>query len=172
MAENTNTAAQNGQQAQAGTAAAGTTQEEKTLTQAEVDQIVEARLARERKNQPSPDELKAFRDWRAQQQTESERAAQREQDLATKTQEAENLRRELLAIKKGVHQDEVDFVLFKVGKQDGDFEKNLDKFLKDNPRYAAKGDTVVTFASAPSLAGGTPSGTTNDIMNALIRNKT
>lgn len=54
MTENTNTAAQNGQQAQAGTAAAGTTQEEKTLTQAEVDQIVEARLARERKNQPSP----------------------------------------------------------------------------------------------------------------------
>ena len=32
MTENTNTAAQNGQQAQAGTAAAGTTQEEKTLT--------------------------------------------------------------------------------------------------------------------------------------------
>ena len=96
MTENTDTAVQNEQQAQVGTASADTTHKEKTLTQSEVDQIVEARLARERRNQPSADELKAFRSWKAQQQTEAERATQREQDLAAKTQEAENLRRELV----------------------------------------------------------------------------
>lgn len=171
MTENTNTAVQNEQQVQAGTASAVTTQEEKTLTQSEVDQIVEARLARERRNQPSADELKAFRAWKAQQQTEAERAAQREQDLAAKTQEAENLRRELVAIKKGVNHDVVDFVLFKVGKQDGDFEKNLDRFLSENPRYAAKDNAFVTFSTGPSLSGGARQNTTNDIMNNIIRKR-
>ena len=48
-------------------------QPERTFTQAEVDAIIQTRLERERKNLPSKDELSAFRNWKASQQTEEER---------------------------------------------------------------------------------------------------
>ena len=39
-------------------------------------------------------------------------------------------------LKAGVKDvEDVDYILFKVGKMDGDFEENLAKFLKDNPKY-------------------------------------
>lgn len=36
---------------------------------------------------------------------------------------------------KGIQGDTAEFVQFKVGKMEGDFEKNLDDFLKSNPQY-------------------------------------
>ncbi len=41
-------------------------------------------------------------------------------------------------IKAGVNTDDVDYVLFKVGKMEGDFSANLKKFLEDNRKYTAE----------------------------------
>ena len=35
----------------------------------------------------------------------------------------------------GVNKDDADYVLFKVSKMEGEFDENLAKFLKDNPKY-------------------------------------
>ena len=118
-----------------------TTQEsgnEKTFTQAELDKIVGERLARERKNQPDPEKLKKFEDWEKSQQTEAERAAETAKKLQAADAEAEQLRRENAVIKAGVNADDADYVMFKVGKMEGDFSENLKKFLENNKKYTSE----------------------------------
>lgn len=109
--------------------------ESKTFTQADVDRIVSDRLARERKNQPDPERLKKFEEWEAGQKTEAEKAAETAKKLQEAQTEAETLRRENAVMKAGVNTDDADYVLFKVGKMEGDFGDNLKKFLEDNPKY-------------------------------------
>ena len=48
-----------------------TEQAEKTFTQKELDDIVKQRLDRAKKDMPSKDELKAFREWKDSQKTAS-----------------------------------------------------------------------------------------------------
>lgn len=55
------------------TATKETTQEEKTFTQADVDKLIQERVARERKNQLSKEELKAYQEWKESQKTEEEK---------------------------------------------------------------------------------------------------
>lgn len=113
-----------------------TTQESgKTFTQADVDRIVADRLARERKNQPSAERMKAFEEWEKSQQTEAEKAAETAKKLQEAEAAAEQLRHENAIIKAGVNADDADYVLYKVEKMEGTFSENLEKFLKENPKY-------------------------------------
>ena len=111
---------------------------EKTFTQAELDKIVGERLARERKNQPDPEKLKKFEEWEKSQQSEAEKAAETAKKLADAQTEAEQLRRENAVIKAGVSADDADYVMFKVGKMEGDFNDNLKKFLEENKKFTTE----------------------------------
>ena len=111
---------------------------EKTFTQAELDAIIGDRLARERKNQPDPERLKAFEEWEKSQQTEAEKAAETAKKLQEAQAEADQLRHENAIMKAGVNADDADYVLFKVGKMEGSFNDNLKKFLEDNPKYTSE----------------------------------
>lgn len=117
--------------------------DEKTFTQADLDRIVEDRLARERKKIPSADELKKFNDWKKEQQTEAERQAEREKEFAALQSENAKLKNEAAIIRSGVNSDDVDYVLFKVSQMDGDFEDNLKKFLASNKKYTEAKTTKV-----------------------------
>lgn len=110
----------------------------KTFTQADVDRIVADRLSRERKNQPSAERMKAFEEWEKSQKTEAEKAEETARELSEAKATAEALRHENAVIKAGVNADDVDYVLFKVGKMEGDFGDNLKKFLEGNPKYTAE----------------------------------
>ena len=110
-------------------------EQEKTFTQAELDRIISERIARERKNLPDEADLKAFKEWKKAQQTEAEKAAEREKLLEKAQADAENLRRENAVIKAGVSAEDADYVIFKVGKMEGDFDENLKSFLTDNAKY-------------------------------------
>ena len=110
----------------------------KTFTQADVDRIVADRLSRERKNQPSAERLKAFEEWAKSQKTEAEKAEETARELSEAKAAAKSLRHENAVIKAGVNADDVDYVLFKVGKMEGDFGDNLKKFLEENPKYTAE----------------------------------
>ncbi len=71
---------------------------------------------------------------------------------------------------KGVKSDDLDYVLFKVGKQvddKTDFKKAADAFLKENPRFTGQGYKVVSTGK-PDGGSGT-SQTTHDSINASIR---
>jgi len=108
---------------------------EKTFTQAELDKVIADRLARERAKMPPPDKLKAFEEWQKSQQTEAEKAAEREKEYQATAARNTELQRELAVIKAGVNAEDADYVIYKVGKMDGDFETNLKKFLEENKKF-------------------------------------
>lgn len=71
---------------------------------------------------------------------------------------------------KGVKADDIDYVMFKVGKMvddKTDFTKAAEKFLNDNPRYAGgSGYRVSTSAGTETNGAG---GNLNDSINNAIR---
>ena len=110
-------------------------QETKTFTQAEVDRIISERIARERKNLPDEADLKAYKEWKKAQQTEAEKAAEREKEYQALQSKSIELERENAVIKAGVKADDAEFVIFKVSRMEGDFKKNLDSFLAENKKF-------------------------------------
>lgn len=93
----------------------------------------------------------------------------KERDEALK--KLENMEHEKLLTNKGVRADDMDYVLFKVGKlvdEKTDFAKAAEKFLKENPRYA--GGTVYRVSTGPSNSDKGSGGSSNSTINDAIRN--
>ena len=110
-------------------------QAEKTFTQEELNKIVQERLDKEKKKMPSKEDLKAFKDWKESQKTAEEKQAEKEAEYQKTLNELNTLKQTNAVLEAGVDKDDVDYVLFKVSKMEGDFDENLTKFLKDNPKY-------------------------------------
>ena len=110
-------------------------QAEKTFTQEELNKIVQERLDKEKKKMPSKEDLKAFKDWKESQKTEAEKQAEKEAEYQRTLNELNTLKQTNAVLEAGVNKDDADYVFFKVSKMEGDFEENLTKFLKDNPKY-------------------------------------
>jgi len=119
---------------------------------------------------------KAIADYKAQQ------AAQRP-NVDAITKERDDARAELAQMKnsqtlrqKGVREEDVDYVTFKVAalmKEDDklDFDKAATKFLKDNPRYTTAGGSSyrVKTGTDGSGAGSTDTNQGNSSINDAIR---
>lgn len=116
---------------------------EKTFTQAELDKVISDRLARERAKMPAADKLKAFEEWQKSQQTEAEKAAEREKEYQAQAARNTELQRELAVLKMGVKAEDTEYVIFKVGKMEGEFSDNLKTFLAENTKYTEPETTTV-----------------------------
>ena len=143
-------------------------QEQKTFTQEELNTIVETRLAKAKKDMPSKEELKKYNEWKEAQKTEQEKMAEKETKYQKVLAEKEQIINENKILKSGVNAEDTDYVLFKVTKMEGDFEENLSKFLKDNPRFLNK--------TVPSKATGVETRTTSqsnedDGVMAILKSK-
>ena len=110
-------------------------QAEKTFTQEELNKIVQERLDKEKKKMPSKEDLKAFKDWKESQKTAEEKQPEKEVEYQKTLNELNTLKQTNAVLEAGVNKDDVDYVLFKVSKMEGNFDENLTKFLKDNPKY-------------------------------------
>ena len=108
---------------------------EKTFTQEELNKIVQERLDKEKKKMPSKEDMKAFKDWKESQKTEAEKQAEKDAEYKKTLNELNTLKQTNAVLEAGVNKDDADYVLFKVSKMEGEFEENLAKFLKDNPKY-------------------------------------
>lgn len=102
---------------------------------AEAQKIADAMVAKKMKGMPTKEELKAFKDWQESQKTEAEKQAEKEAEYQKALNELNTLKQTNAVLEAGVNKDDADYVLFKVSKMEGDFEENLAKFLKDNPKY-------------------------------------
>ena len=143
-------------------------QEQKTFTQEELNAIIETRLAKAKKDMPSKEELKKYNEWKEAQKTEQEKMAEKETEYQKVLAEKEQIINENKILKSGVNAEDTDYVLFKVTKMEGDFEENLSKFLKDNPRFLNK--------TVPSKATGVETRTTSqsnedDGVMAILKSK-
>lgn len=143
----------------------------KTFTQEEVDALIGRRLAKAMKGMPSEDELKAYNTWKESQQTEAQRQAQRDKDLADSKKaltdaqnELETLKREKYVFGKGLSGEEAEYITYKALKMVDDkttFEKAVDTLTANRQK--------ATFDwSAPTGNNGEKPNM-NAAMNALIR---
>ena len=94
---------------------------EKTFTQEQLNKIVKERLEKEQKKMPSKEE--------------AEKQAEKEAEYKKTLNELNTLKQTNAVLEAGVNKDDADYVLFKVSRMEGEFEENLAKFLKDNPKY-------------------------------------
>lgn len=139
----------------------GKTEEEveKTFTQEEVNSYLKKEKAKILKDIPSKEELKVFKEWQEEQKTAEQKQAEKETQYQKTLLEKQNLVQENQVLKAGVNIEDVDYVVFKVSKLEGEFNENLTQFLKENPKYLgqkfkteqkATGTPVKTISSKES----------------------
>lgn len=102
---------------------------------AEAQKIADAMLAKKMKGMPSKEELKAFKNWQESQKTAEQKQAEKEAEYQRTLNELNTLKQTNAVLEAGVNKEDADYVLFKVSKMEGEFDENLAKFLKDNPKY-------------------------------------
>ena len=112
-----------------------TEEAEKIFTQEEVNSFIKKEKEKILKEVPTKEELKAFKEWEKTQKTSEQKQAEKEKEFQEALLEKENLIKENQVLKAGVSIDDSDYVLFKVSKMEGEFVENLEKFLKENPKY-------------------------------------
>lgn len=146
-------------------------EQEKTFTQAELDKAIQSRLERERKKYPSEEEMNAYRTWKNGQQTEQERQAKRDKELAdSKTAlsaaqaELEQMKREKYVFAKGLTGDDAEFIIYKASKlvdEKTTFEQAVDQLAENRQKP--------TFDWTAPMGGGSTGTNVNATMNNLIR---
>ena len=102
---------------------------------AEAQKIADAMLAKKMRGMPTKEELKAFKEWQESQKTAEQKQAEKEAEYQKTLNELNTLKQTNAVLEAGVSKDYADYVFFKVSKMEGEFEENLAKFLKDNPKY-------------------------------------
>ena len=120
----------------------GKGEEAKTFTQEELDKIVKERVARAKKDQPSKEELEAFKQWQESQKTEEEKKNEALTNAETARVAAEE--RALLAetkvtcLSKGVVATSIDDVVILAKAMVNDdltMEQAIDKVLEKYPSF-------------------------------------
>ena len=109
------------------------------ISKEEAQKMVDKALA---KKLPPKEKMEAFKQWEENQKTETERQAEVMKELEQLRQDKTDRERENTLLKAGIKSDDVDYVMFKVSKMDGEFEDNMMEFLKQNPKYIQKEETV------------------------------
>ncbi|WP_291649921.1 hypothetical protein [Clostridium sp.] len=119
-----------------------TTQEEKTFTQADVDKLIQERIAREKKNQLSKEELKAYNEWKESQKTEEEKKNEAltnaEKARIAAEEKATALEAKVTCLSKGVIATSVDDVVILAKAMVTDelnIEQAIDKVLEKYPSF-------------------------------------
>lgn len=119
--------------------------EEKTFTQAEFEKALKSALA---KRLPSKEEREQFEHWKESQQTMEEKVSALTVKNSRLEEELESLKHENTIIRAGVDKDAIEFVQYKVERMDGDFDDNLQDFLKEHKKYMTpKPQTTIVEAA-------------------------
>lgn len=142
----------------------------KTYTQEEYNALDKKLKAKYEKKYEGID-LAKYKEWEESQKTAAEKQAEKEAEYLEKDNKISNLEKELAVLKAGVKED-TDYVLFKVSRMEGDFEENLAKFLKENPRFTTSSENknIKTVGTSAKLDGTSRTeNSTNQTMNDLIR---
>lgn len=137
-------------------------EDEKKFSQKELDEHINRRLERERKNQPTKEELAAFRAWQDSQKSAEEKhadelkAAQDKQTAAE--QRAADLEAKLAAMSKGVNAGSVeDVIALARGRMTDDvpLDKAIDEVLKKYPQFLGQGEApkAKITTGVPSTGG-------------------
>ena len=146
-------------------------QNQRTFTQEEVDAIINRRLAKERKGQPSAEELAAFREYQKEhaQKDDATKLKDMTSERDSAQTELEMARRENYLLRQGVSAEDVDFYVYKITKamdEDESFEEAAKKYLKEHKaRPGVRVDMTGRLSKNDTSGKKTP----NEQMNELLR---
>ena len=107
----------------------------KTYTQDEVNSLLKKEKEKYQKKIPSKERMEALEKYEESQKSAEQKQAEKEtayQKALSDLAEKDNY---IAVLESGVSKEDSDYVLFKVSKMEGDFNENLEEFLKSNPKY-------------------------------------
>lgn len=159
----------------------GEKQEDKTFTQKEVDELVKARVAREKKGQLSKEELKAYQEWKDSQKTESEKKDEALTNAEKAKQAAEEkaaiLEAKVTCLSKGVGATSVDDVVVlakAMVSDDVTIDQAIDKVLEKYPHFKGESSTEEEQKGFKRVGAGQGNGgkaTASDALAKIFGNK-
>lgn len=119
---------------------------------------------------PPKEDLEAFKTWKENQKTQEQKYADLTLELEKSNNSTKAYQNLIEVIDSGVKKEFRDFVADKVGKEEGEFGKNLKAFLKDNPQFLEGNNQIKTVNTSPKLNGNVNGlSSTNQFMNDAIR---
>ena len=135
---------------------------EKTFTQAELDEIVKQRLERQKKGQPSKEEMDAFHKWQDSQKTAEQLSAEKISAAESRATEAEKkaaaAEAKAYAYSKGVNAEAVDDVIaLAIPKVDDNttMEKAIEAVIAKYPSFcSAKSEAPKGITTGVSFGNG------------------
>ena len=135
---------------------------EKTFTQAELDEIVKQRLERQKKGQPTKEEMDAFHKWQDSQKTAERLSAEKISAAQTAASEAEKraaaAEAKCCAFSKGVSKEAVDDVIaLAMNKVDDNtpIDKAIDAVIAKYPSFcSAKSEAPKGITTGVSFGNG------------------
>ena len=135
---------------------------EKTFTQAELDEIVKQRLERQKKGQPSKEEMDAFHKWQDSQKTAEQLSAEKISAAESRAAEAEKkaaaAEAKAYAYSKGVNAEAVDDVIaLAIPKVDDNttMEKAIEAVIAKYPSFcSAKSEAPKGITTGVSFGNG------------------
>ena len=135
---------------------------EKTFTQAELDEIVKQRLERQKKGQPTKEEMDAFHKWQDSQKTDEQLSAEKISAAQTAASEAEKraaaAEAKCCAFSKGVSKEAVDDVIaLAMNKVDDNtpIDKAIDAVIAKYPSFcSAKSEAPKGITTGVSFGNG------------------
>lgn len=163
---------------------AGETGNQATFSYAQAEEIAQARAERAERSAlksyfqqqgMSEDQVtQAIADYKAQQKKNQPNVTQMQQDLADARNEVQQMKNEKLLTAKGVKEDDLDYVLYKVSKMTDEktsFEKAADKYLKENPRFTSGSGYRVSTSTGNTSNGSVENvnATINDAIRSAAR---
>lgn len=116
---------------------------EKTYTQDEFNAF-DKKLREKYEKKYEGIDLKKYKEWEESQKTEAQKQTELTQQITETKQENEKLKQKLAVANADVSKEFRDFVRFTVSEMEGDFEDNLEDFLKSNPKYLQTSKDVET----------------------------
>lgn len=106
----------------------------KTFTQEEVNTMLKKEKQKAEKKYEGIDVAK-YKEWVESQKTAEEKQAEKDANYQKVVNELNTLKNTNAVLEAGVNKEFVKFVSFEVSQMEGEFDENLAKFLKDNPKY-------------------------------------
>lgn len=142
----------------------------KTYTQEEVNSLLKKEKEKYQKKIPSKERLEALKKYEESQKTAEQKNAEKETAYQKALSELKDKENYISVLESGVNKDYSDYVLFKVSRMKGDFEENLDEFLKENPKFLKSEKKEVqnktTGTSVQTINNGSTSG-----VDAILKQK-
>lgn len=107
---------------------------EKTYTQAEYNAL-DKKLKEKYEKKYEGIDIAKYKEWVESQKTAEEKQAEKDANYQKVVNELNTLKNTNAVLEAGVNKEFVKFVSFEVSQMEGEFDENLAKFLKDNPKY-------------------------------------